>query len=116
MIQLLIFQNVTRIKPHANTEGNNVLVNGMDLYLYSASSLDDHSKLFKVQSLTHSYSASISSTLLFYEAQFGVQHLAQGTLRHADFFGKTGDWTADLQIQLGGQPLYPPSATADSKF
>ena len=30
------------------------------------------------QSHTYSYSASISSTLLFYEAQFGVQHLAQG--------------------------------------
>ena len=29
------------------------------------------------QSHTHSYSASIGSTLLFYEAQFGVQHLAQ---------------------------------------
>ena len=30
------------------------------------------------QSHTHSYSAPISSTLLFYEAQFRVQHLAQG--------------------------------------
>ena len=30
------------------------------------------------QSHTHSYSASIGSTLLFYEAQFRVQHLAQG--------------------------------------
>ena len=56
----------------------------MDLYLYSAflvlmttqSSLQ-YSFTF-TQSHTHSYSASISSTLLFYEAQFGVQHLAQG--------------------------------------
>ena len=54
----------------------------MVLYLYSAalvlmttqSSLQ-YSLTF-TQSHTHSYSASISSTLLFYEAQFGVQHLA----------------------------------------
>ena len=56
----------------------------MDLYLYSAflvlmttqSSLQ-YSFTF-TQLHTHSYSASISSTLLFYEGQFGVQHLAQG--------------------------------------
>ena len=56
---------------------------------------------------THSYSASIGSTLLFYEGQFGVQHLAQGHFGMQ--MGKTGDRTADLQV--GGRPLYP-SATA----
>ena len=56
---------------------------------------------------THSYSASISSTLLFYEAQFRVQHLAQGHFGMQ--MGKTGDQTADLLV--GGRPLYP-SATA----
>ena len=76
----------------------------MDFYLFSAflvlmttQSVLQYSFTFN-QSHTHSYSASISSTLLFYEAQFGVQHLAQG-------FGKTGDQTADLQV--GGRPLYP---------
>ena len=56
----------------------------MDLYLYSAflvlmttQSALQYSFTF-TQSHTHSYSASISSTLLFSEAQFGVQHLAQG--------------------------------------
>ena len=56
----------------------------MDLYLYSSflvlmttqSSLQ--SSFTFTQSHTHSYSASISSTLLFCEAQFGVQYLAQG--------------------------------------
>ena len=42
------------------------------------------------QSHTHSYSASISSTLLFYEAQFGVQHLAQGHFGMQIFFGRLG--------------------------
>ena len=48
------------------------------------------------QSHTHSCSASISSTLLFYEAQFRVQHLAQGHFGMQ--IGKTGDRTADLQV------------------
>ena len=52
-------------------------------------------------SQTHSYSASISSTFLFYEGQFGVQHLAQGHFGMQ--MGKTGDRTADLLA--GGQPL-----------
>ena len=56
---------------------------------------------------THSYSASISSTLLFYEGQFRVQHLVQGHFGMQ--MGKTGDRTADLQV--AGQPLFP-SATA----
>ena len=51
------------------------------------------------ESSTTSYSASISSTLLFYEGQFGVQHLAQGHFGMQ--MGKTGDRTADLQV--GGQ-------------
>ena len=55
------------------------------------------------QSNTHSHSASISNTLLFYEAQFEVQHLAQGHFGMQ--MGKTGDRTADLQV--GGWPLYP---------
>ena len=74
----------------------------MVLYLYSAflvlmttqSSLQ-YSFTF-TQSHTHSYSASISSTLLFYEAQFRVQHLAQGHFSMQ--MGKTGDRTADLQV------------------
>ena len=60
--------------------------------------------------LTHSHThteASISSTLLFYEGQFRVQHLAQGHFGMQ--MGKTGDRTADLQV--GGRALYP-SATA----
>ena len=56
----------------------------MELYSYSSflvlmttqSSLQ-YSFTF-TQSHTHSYSASMGSTLLFYEAQFRVQHLAQG--------------------------------------
>ena len=68
-------------------------VNGwMDLYLYSTflvlmttqSSLQ-YSFTF-TQSHTHSHSASISSTLLFYEAQFRVQHLAQGHFGMQIFF------------------------------
>ena len=42
------------------------------------------------QSHTHPYSASISSTLLFYEAQFRVQHLAQGHLSMQIFLGRLG--------------------------
>ena len=87
----------------------------MDLHLYCAflvlmtsqSSLQ-YSFTF-TQSHTHSYSASISSTLLFYEAQFGIQHLAQG------HFGMQIFWE-DLGMEL---PIFTleddhstPSATA----
>ena len=59
----------------------------MDLYLYSTwwPLKVLYSRVF---TFIHSYSASISSTLLFYEAQIRVQHLA--LLR---FFGKTGNRT-----------------------
>ena len=85
----------------------------MFLYLYSAflvlmttqRSLQ-YSFTF-TQSHTNSYRASISSTLLFYEAQFRVQHLAQGHFGMQK--GKTWDRAADLQV--GERPLYP-SATA----
>ena len=62
------------------------------------------------QSHTHSYSASISSTLLFYEAQFGVQHLAQGHFGMQIFFffffdfGKTSGWRTTT---LPPQPQLP---------
>ena len=54
----------------------------MDLYstflvLMTTQSTLQYSFTF-TQSHKHSYSASISSTLLFYEGQFRVQHLAQG--------------------------------------
>ena len=69
----------------------------MDLYLYSSflvlmttqSSLQ-YSFTF-TQSHTHSYSASINSTLSFYEAQFGVQHLAQGFFGMQIFLGRLGN-------------------------
>ena len=80
----------------------------MDLYLYSTflvlmttqSSLQ-YSFTF-TQSHTHSYSASTSSTLLFYEAQFGVQHLAQGHFGMQIFF----DWGSNFYDHS------TPSATA----
>ena len=53
------------------------------------------------QSHTHSYSASISSTLLFYEAQFKVQHLAQGHFSMQNL-GRLG-----IELQVGWRPLYP---------
>ena len=77
----------------------------MDLYLYSTflvlmttqSSLQ-YSFTF-TQSHTHSYSASISSTSLFYEAQFGVQHPAQGHFGMQIFWE---DWGSNCR-----RPLYP---------
>ena len=77
----------------------------MVLYLYSAflALMTTQRSLQYSFTFTHSHSASIGSTLLFYGGQFGVQHLAQG------HFGlqiwKTGDRNADLQV--GGRPLYP---------
>ena len=49
---------------------------------------------FYIHPVTHTF---IQCTLLFYEAQFGGSASCSRTLRHADFFGKTGDRTADLQ-------------------
>ena len=56
------------------------------------------------QSHTHPYSASISSTLLFYEAQFGVQHLAQGHFGMQIFLGRLG---IELPTTLPPQPQPP---------
>ena len=67
------------------------MVNGF-VFILHFSSLDDHSKHFTVQFYIHpvTHSASISSTLLFYEAQFGVQHLAQGHFGMQIFLGRLG--------------------------
>ena len=89
----------------------------MDLYLYSAflvlmttQSALQYSFTF-TQSHTPSYCASISSTLLFYEAQFGVQHLAQGHFGMQIFF-----FLGRLEIELPTFSLEDdhstPSATA----
>ena len=87
-------------------------------FVWCFSSLDDTQSSLQysftfTQSHTHSYSASISGTLLFYEAQFrGFSILLKDTLA-CRFFGKTGDRTADLQV--GGRPLYPLSHSRRSK-
>ena len=70
----------------------------MVLYLYSAFLvlMTTQSSLQYSFTFTHSHSASIISTLLFYEGQFSVQHLAQGHIGMQ--MGKTGDRTADLHL------------------
>ena len=79
------------------------------VFIQSFSSLDDHSKCFTVQFAihpftdTHSYSASISSTFLFYEGQLGVQHLAKGHFGMQ--MGKTGDRTAYYSWRQIALPL-----------
>ena len=64
------------------------------------------------QSHTHSYSASISSTLLFYEAQFGVQHLAQGHFGMQIFWE---DWGSNCRPSGLEGDHSTPSATAATK-
>ena len=62
------------------------------------------------QSHTHSYSASISSTLLFYEAQFGV---CSRTLRQADLLGRLGIELPTFRLEDNHST---PSATAAGKY
>ncbi|CAB1437171.1 unnamed protein product [Pleuronectes platessa] len=73
---------------------------------HQTQNLTSASEGYVITGKTH---ASISSTLLFYEGQFGVQHLAQG--HFGTQMGKTGDRTAELQV--GGRPLYPSATAAD---
>ena len=89
----------------------------MDLYLYSAflvlmttQSTLQYNFTF-TQSHTHSYSASISCTLLFYEAQFGVQHLAQGHFG-MQFFWE--DWGSNCQPSGWRTTTLPPLPYIDS--
>ena len=72
-------QNPPKYKYRSNFICISYIHKSQFVFIYCISTLDDHSKRFTVQFLhsprhTHSYSASISSTLLFYE----VEHLAQG--------------------------------------
>ena len=95
------------------------MVNGF-VFISCYSSLDDHSKLFTVQFLhspshthIHSYSASISSTLLFYEAQLGVQHLAQGHFGKQIFLGRLGIELPTFRLE---DDHSSPSATAARSY
>ena len=89
----------------------------MDLYLYRAflvlmttQSTLQYSFIF-TQSYTHSYSASISSTLLFYEAQFGVQHLAHGHFGMQIFQEDWGSncWPSDWRAQPTSRTCLDPT-------
>ena len=79
----------------------------MDLYLYRAVLV-----LMTTQSsLQFSFYIRpvISSTLLFYEAQFGVQHLAQGHFGMQIFFWE--DWGSNCRPSGWRTTTLPPSAT-----